>query len=311
MPDNILESTLNLSLIESTFGSLLGNYDYKKANTFNAIVASSAPKASAPMSDTDKSSGATSRTGIITGVGKTSTCGVVIDEYPFIDEQVRLKLTAQSTRARIITVEGIDGAGKTTGAKIIAEKLADMGYKVLNITTEKLTDESKAIRQLFISGALGNATVDVMGMLVSAYLNSIITTQVHPNLDRYDYIIMDRSYISTLVYQRHSIIGAQCAGFIEDQLPLDIVFLFDIDPVQAAMRLEANGKELDHFEMGNIVVKGTERRYWYNQMFIRKRPNYMAKVNANKSLEWVTNRLHEQCELIVSKSVGKVWFNEV
>ena len=77
------------------------------------------------------------------------------------------------------------------------------------------------------------------------------------------------------------------------------------------MRLEANGKELDHFEMGNIVVKGTERRYWYNQMFIRKRPNYMAKVNANKSLEWVTNRLHEQCELIVSKSVGKVWFNEV
>lgn len=152
---------------------------------------------------------------------------------PLIDEQVRLKLTAQNTNARIITVEGIDGAGKTTGAKIIAEKLADMGYKVLNITTEKLTDESKAIRQLFISGAMGNATVDVMGMLVSAYLHSIVTTQVHPNLNRYDYIIMDRSFISTLVYQRHSIISAQCADFIEDQLPLDIVFLFDIDPVQA------------------------------------------------------------------------------
>ena len=282
MPDNVLESTLNLSLIESTNESLLGNYDYKKANTFNAIVASSAPKASA-------SKDATRQPPITNTVKSSDVTG----------------------RARIITVEGIDGAGKTTGAKIIAEKLADMGYKVLNITTEKLTDESKAIRQLFISGALGNATVDVMGMLVSAYLNSIITTQVHPNLDRYDYIIMDRSFISTLVYQRHSIIGAQCAGFIEDQLPLDIVFLFDIDPVQAAMRLEANGKELDHFEMGNIVVKGTERRYWYNQMFIRKRPNYMAKVNANKSLEWVTNRLHEQCELIVSKSVGKVWFNEV
>ena len=306
MPENVLESALNLSLIQPEGESLLGNYDYKKANTSNAIVASTVSKDSAskdvsgkvPMTDTDKSS-------------DVNATGIVIDEYPFIDEQVRLKLTAQNANARIITVEGIDGAGKTTGAKIIAEKLADMGYKVLNLTTEKLTDESKAIRQLFISGAMGNATVDVMGMLVSAYLHSIVTTQVHPNLNRYDYIIMDRSFISTLVYQRHSIISAQCADFIEDQLPLDIVFLFDIDPVQAAMRLEANGKQLDHFETGNIVEKGTERRYWYNQMFIRKRPNYMVKVNASKSLDWVTKRLHEQCELIVSKSVGKVWFNEI
>lgn len=282
MPENVLESALNLSLIQSEGESLLGNYDYKKANTSNAIVASTVSKDS---------------------VSKDAT------RQPPITNTV--KSSDVTGRARIITVEGIDGAGKTTGAKIIAEKLADMGYKVLNITTEKLTDESKVIRQLFISGAMGNATVDVMGMLVSAYLHSIVTTQVHPNLNRYDYIIMDRSFISTLVYQRHSIISAQCAGFIEDQLPLDIVFLFDIDPVQAAMRLEANGKQLDHFETGNIVEKGTERRYWYNQMFIRKRPNYMVKVNANKSLDWVTNRLHEQCELIVSKSVGKVWFNEI
>ena len=282
MPDNVLESALNLSLIQSEGESLLGNYGYKKANTSKVIVASNVSKDS---------------------VSKEAT------RQPPITNTV--KSSDVTGRARIITVEGIDGAGKTTGAKIIAEKLADMGYKVLNITTEKLTDESKAIRQLFISGAMGNATVDVMGMLVSAYLHSIVTTQVHPNLNRYDYIIMDRSFISTLVYQRHSIISAQCAGFIEDRLPLDIVFLFDIDPVQAAMRLEANGKELDHFEMGNIVEKGTERRYWYNQMFIRKRPNYMVKINANKSLDWVTKRLHEQCELIVSKSVGKVWFNEV
>ena len=236
---------------------------------------------------------------------------MLADHKPLIDEQVRLKLTAQNTNARIITVEGIDGAGKTTGAKIIAEKLADMGYKVLNITTDKMTDETKAIRQLFVSGAMGNAHVDVMGMLVSAYIHSIVTTQVYPNMERYDYIIMDRSFISTLVYQRHSVIGARCANFIEDHLPLDIVFFFDIDPVQAAMRLEANGKELDHFEKGNIVEKGTERRYWYNQIFIRNRPNYMVKVNASKSLDWVTTRLHEQCELIVGKSTDKVWCTEI
>lgn len=282
MPQNLLDTTSNLISVPLDPDALTGDYDYKKANTVQLI---------SPFSSVQE---------------QVSTKGV---KRPIVKNTI--KPNENGGRARIITVEGIDGAGKTTGAKIIAEKLADMGYKVLNITTEKLTDESKAIRQLFISGAMGNATVDAMGMLVSAYLNSIITTQVHPNLDRYDYIIMDRSFISTLVYQRHSIIGAQCAGFIEDQLPLDIVFLFDIDPVQATMRLEANGKELDHFEMGNIVEKGTERRYWYNQMFIRKRPNYMVKVNANKSLEWVTNRLHEQCELIVSKSVGKVWFNEV
>lgn len=282
MPENVLESVINLSLIQPEGESLLGNYDYKEANTSNAIVASNVSKDSA-------SKDATRQPPITNTVKSSDVTG----------------------RARIITVEGIDGAGKTTGAKIIAEKLADMGYKVLNITTEKLTDESKAIRQLFISGALANAHVDVMGMLVSAYIHSIVTAQVYPNMERYDYIIMDRSFISTLVYQRHSIIGAQCADFIEDHLPLDIVFLFDIDPVQAAMRLEANGKELDHFEMGNIVEKGAERRYWYNQVFIRKRPNYMVKINASKSLEWVTTRLHEQCELIVGKSTDKVWCTEI
>ena len=230
---------------------------------------------------------------------------------PLIDGLDRLMLNRKNTYARIITVEGIDGAGKTTGAKIIGEKLADMGYKVLNVTTDKMTDETKAIRTLFTSGVLANAHEDVMGMLVSTYLYSIITTLVYPNLERYDYIIMDRSFVSTLVYQRGSVVGAKCADFIEDNLPLDVVFFFDIDPVQAAMRLESDGKELDHFETGNIVEKGTERRYWYNQIFIRKRPNYMVKVNASKSLDWVTNRLHEQCELIVSKSVDKVWFNEI
>ena len=255
MPDNVLDTTSNLISVPLDPDALTGDYGYEKAITLQLI---------SPFSSVRE---------------HVSTKEV---KRPIVKNTV--KPNENGGRARIITVEGIDGAGKTTGAKIIAEKLADMGYKVLNITTEKLTDESKAIRQLFISGAMGNATIDVMGMLVSAYLHSIVTTQVHPNLNRYDYIIMDRSFISTLVYQRHSIISAQCAAFIEDQLPLDIVFLFDIDPVQAAMRLEANGKQLDHFETGNIVEKGTERRYWYNQMFIRKRPNYMVKVNANKKV---------------------------
>lgn len=234
-----------------------------------------------------------------------------LDEEPFMDELTRLKLVNKSRYARIITVEGIDGAGKTTGAKIIAEKLADMGYKVLNITTDKMTEETKAIRTLFTSGALANAHEDVMGMLVSTYLYSIITTLVYPNMERYDYIIMDRSFASTLVYQRGSIVGAKCADFIEDNLPLDIVFFFDIDPVQAAMRLESDGKALDHFEKGNIVQKGKERQYWYHQTFLRLRPNYMVKINANKSLEWVTDRLHEQCELLVNKPSDKTWHNEV
>ena len=282
MPDNVLDTTSNLISVPLDPDVLTGDYDCEKAITLQLI---------SPISSV--------REHVLTKEVKR----------PIVKNTV--KPNENGGRARIITVEGIDGAGKTTGAKIIAEKLADMGYKVLNITTDKMTDETKAIRQLFVSGAMGNAHVDVMGMLVSTYIHSIVTTQVYPNMERYDYIIMDRSFISTLVYQRHSIIGARCADFIEDHLPLDIVFFFDIDPVQAAMRLEANGKELDHFEKGNIVEKGAERRYWYNQMFIRKRPNYMVKINANKSLEWVTNRLHEQCELIVSKSVNKGWFNEI
>lgn len=282
MPDNVLDTTSNLISVPLDPDVLTGDYDCEKAITLQLM---------SPFSSVRE---------------HVSTKEV---KRPIVKNTV--KPNENGRRARIITIEGIDGAGKTTGAKIIAEKLADMGYKVLNITTDKMTDETKAIRQLFVSGAMGNAHVDVMGMLVSAYIHSIVTTQVYPNMERYDYIIMDRSFISTLVYQRHSIIGARCADFIEDHLPLDIVFFFDIDPVQAAMRLEANGKELDHFEKGNIVEKGVERRYWYNQIFIRKRPNYMVKVNASKSLEWVTTRLHEQCELIVSKPTDKVWCTEI
>lgn len=106
-------------------------------------------------------------------------------------------------RAKYICFEGVDGIGKTTQVKMLAEYLESKGNRVF-VTKETDLDEhglSSIIKEHILSKDKGR-NIDVIArelllisMRVSHYLN--VKEKI---LDKYDYVIQDRGALSGMAY---------------------------------------------------------------------------------------------------------------
>ena len=104
--------------------------------------------------------------------------------------------------AKFIVFEGIDGAGKTTQAKLLAEKIKEMGRSA-ELTAEPTTLESgKALRRV-LSGEEKKSNCEIATM----FTLDRIAHNVHPEIginaliDKGVDVISDRYYYSSLAYQ--------------------------------------------------------------------------------------------------------------
>lgn len=100
--------------------------------------------------------------------------------------------------AKYIALEGMDGSGKTTQAKMLADFLKKQGFKVLSVSEPSENPLGKMISQKLVRGSYSPEAV----ALAFACDRMIHFDEViKPALQKYDYIITDRSYISSLAYQ--------------------------------------------------------------------------------------------------------------
>jgi dTMP kinase len=157
-----------------------------------------------------------------------------------------------SPRGKFVTLEGVDGSGKTTLGKALAARLNAVhtreptdgvaGRAIRGLTSEEGFDE-RAVLHLFLADRL-------------QHVNNLIL----PALESGQTVICDRYMHSTLAYQAHLGMGGQLRNLHRPWAPEpDRVLLLDIDPEVAAKRLEARGK-LDAFE-GLERQKAVRREY--------------------------------------------------
>lgn len=145
-----------------------------------------------------------------------------------------------------ICFEGIDGAGKTTQARMLYQALKDKGVKTELVADPGTTKIGTAIRQILLDND-GPITPFAQMLLFSA-ARAELAAYMEPKL-RSHVIICDRWLLSTLVYQ----------GTLNDIDPTlivdifdwttgidpDICFLLDISPAAAKKRM---GKPRDRYE---------------------------------------------------------------
>ena len=155
-----------------------------------------------------------------------------------------------SARGKFITMEGIDGAGKSSHVDFLCQLAESRGHGVQKTLEPGGTSFGQAIRQVVL-GQQGSALAEALAMFAAraAHVEEVIL----PNLAAGRWVVCDRFTDSTIAYQ--------CGG---RQLPLDVVdtlrqlvhpglapdatFLFDIDPAAARARQQARGRSLDEFE---------------------------------------------------------------
>lgn len=111
-------------------------------------------------------------------------------------------------RAGLVTLEGIDGSGKTTVSRLVAERLGKRGERVF------LTGEPTAT---WLGDAVRRSYEDDVGALAESFLfladRARHVDEIRRHLDAGDIVVCDRYADSTYAYQ-----GARLEGLVRDPI---------------------------------------------------------------------------------------------
>jgi dTMP kinase len=158
----------------------------------------------------------------------------------------------------LLAVEGIDGAGKTTQVRLLAQALERLGERV--VTSKEPTDGPWG-RKLRESAATGRLSPDEeLEAFVSDRIEHV-RTLIQPALEAAETVILDRYFYSTISYQgsRGGDI-AELKARMEQIAPVpDIVFLLDLPPAEGIRRIsESRNERPNEFEKIETLTRVRE-----------------------------------------------------
>lgn len=151
-----------------------------------------------------------------------------------------------------ISLEGIDGSGKSTQARRLAETLRARGTGVMLTREPGGSDGAEAIRRLLVEGDPDRWSPETEILLFNAARRDHLERLIDPALARGDWVVSDRFADSTRVYQGAT--RGDLRGLVDRLHALvigrepDLTIVIDIDPEVALTRGLARGSGEDRFE---------------------------------------------------------------
>jgi dTMP kinase len=153
-------------------------------------------------------------------------------------------------RGRFITLEGGEGAGKTTQARLLAESLRARGTRVLLTREPGGAPGAEKLRALLLSGEVA-FTPEAEVLLHFAARAEHIGRAIRPALERGEWVVCDRFADSTMAYQGWGL-GAD-RGMIASLTAMmgltpDLTLILDVPLEVAANRLKRRRSTADRYE---------------------------------------------------------------
>jgi len=106
-----------------------------------------------------------------------------------------------SSAGRFVVLEGIDGSGKSTQARLLAAALRARGDSVVETREPGGTALGERLRAVVLDSAPGQISAAAEVYLFAAARAQLVTEVVRPALMRGDWVVCDRFVESSLVYQ--------------------------------------------------------------------------------------------------------------
>ena len=156
-------------------------------------------------------------------------------------------------RGKFITIDGVEGAGKSTQITFICDYLKAKGVNVILTREPGGTDVGEKIRTLLLSNSTGKMHADTELMLMFAARNEHIQNKIMPALKQGDWVLSDRFTDASYAYQgggRGLDVEriAQLEQWVLQDFTPDMTLLLDA-PVEIGMsRVESRGKK-DRIEL--------------------------------------------------------------
>lgn len=160
----------------------------------------------------------------------------------------------KKSQGRFITFEGIEGCGKTTQTRLLADCLSGRGFRVLITREPGGTRLGEAIRKLLLDPAnAGRIDPRAELLLYLASRQQLLAEVIIPARAAGKIVLCDRYEDATLAYQGAGRgLGMEKIRWLIKSLPLqvrpDLTLLFDLAPEEGFRRIRKAKKTLDRFE---------------------------------------------------------------
>lgn len=106
-----------------------------------------------------------------------------------------------STPGRFVVLEGLDGCGKSTQARRLAERLRALGREVVHTREPGGTPAGERIRALLLDPALGDVDPLCEVLLYQAARRQLVTQVIAPAVARGAVVVCERWHYATAAYQ--------------------------------------------------------------------------------------------------------------
>ncbi len=190
---------------------------------------------------------------------------------------------------RFITLEGIDGCGKSTQAVLLARALELAGYDVLRLREPGGVKISEKIRSILLDPQNAEMGDTCELLLYEAARAQLVHEVIVPALAAGRTVICDRFYDSTTAYQafadgldRNMVTHAN--NIAVNGCHPDLTLVYDID-VEAALRRRSNRDGEDRLELKGVAFQ--EKVASGFRALIAEEPERVKRIDAAQSIEQV------------------------
>lgn len=199
-----------------------------------------------------------------------------------------------TVQARLITLEGIDGVGKTTHVAQLVTYLADKGLAVSTYREPGATPLGEELRLLLKRGVAQSAAAEML--LFATARAELVASRVKPDLASGTWVVLDRFTESTLAYQGalkqipEDVLRAVCTAAAGGLVP-DLTLWLDLEPETAVSRRYPLEQALDGLEAHSTDAIEQRSLEYFTRVrdrysaFMRDDPERILRIDAGGSIE--------------------------
>jgi len=188
-------------------------------------------------------------------------------------------------RGLFISVEGIDGAGKSTHVPFIADYLRKQGLDVVTTREPGGTESGEQIREVLLRSKELHQISELLLMFASR--QELIHQLIIPNLTQGTCVVSDRFIDASFAYQA---VGRdlgidkvqQLASLLVPQITTNLTLLFDV-PIEVAMNRLNRSRDKDRIEQETQVFFTRVKQAYQN--ISQREPQRVKLISTDRDIE--------------------------
>lgn len=195
-----------------------------------------------------------------------------------------------TARGRFISLEGGEGAGKSTQASRLAAWLREKGIEVTLTREPGGSPRAEALRELLLGGRVAPFGADAEAVLFAVARADHLAETIRPALNAGRWVISDRFFDSTRAYQGTHGVSQERLDELEwiavgDERP-DLTLILDLPAATGLARAGGRDAEPDRFERDDLEIQEARRDFY--RTIAEREPERCALIDASGGEDDVT-----------------------